>query len=467
MNFNLDLVILKVLISNKKYALEFVNEYDAKLFSPEVWNFANVIINYIKNYKELPTLRIISERLNKGNNSKLLENINKIWEQINSVVYDDKEYLHDLEKLKKRFAEKQIITIKEKLGSLDPGNIDVNRVVNDIQKSIHSVNSISQTKSYERKTLKEALPSFTERFNAKKNNPDLETGIKTGYSFLDYSCNGLKPADFLIIAGESGFGKSLFLNNLSLQIWLQQNSIFNGNNFTEGKNVVFFSLEMPYDDCFNRIIGRLSGVPIRKIENAALNKEEFHKVKQALDFIKNYPYNFEIIDISDVCANDCNAILDDIHYQVDVVAVDYLGIMNTNERSDDDDWLKQGQCAYELRAIGRKRQIPILSAAQLNRKNPNKSSEENIGLNRLARSGTIATHATTILQIESRDKEELFNDINIHIIKQRKGPKLKGRLLKDLSCATLLDIPGEYSEMDNYFTDMDDISEQIEDLELS
>lgn len=463
MSDNLDLSILKTLITNKKQAIDFANTCDAKLFSSDVWNFANIITSYTKTFKDIPTLRVITERLSKGNNEKLVESITKTWAQLSSVTANEREFAHDLEKLKKRFAEKQIFTLKESLIKFEPGTMDISKALNEIQKTTKSIGDLSGNRSYERKTLKDALPGFTEKFNAKKNNPNLEAGIKTYYSFLDYSCNGLKPADFIIVAGESGFGKSLFLSNLSIQIWLQENSPTSNILKSDGKNVVFFSLEMPYEDIFNRIVARLSGIPIKKIENASLTKSEFHKMKQALDFINNYPFNFEIVDMSsDVCANDIDNVLEDIPYNIDVIAVDYLGIMKTNNDSNEEDWLKQGQVAKELRSIARKRQVPMLSAAQLNRKTKGKSSADNIGLDRLARSGTIATHATTVIQIENREKEELHSDIMLWIIKQRKGPKVSGRLLKNLSCATLLDIPTDYDNEDIFKSE--DISEQIDDL---
>ena len=56
----LDLSILKTLVTNKKHALDFVNECDDKLFSTELWNFANLTISYIRTYKDLPTLRVIT-----------------------------------------------------------------------------------------------------------------------------------------------------------------------------------------------------------------------------------------------------------------------------------------------------------------------------------------------------------------------------------------------------------------------
>ena len=118
MSHELDLVILKTLLNNKKHGLDFANDHDTKLFSPDVWNFANVVVGYIRTYKELPTLRVITEKLSKGNNDKLVDNIKKIWAEIEQVDYNDREYKHDLEKMKKRFAEKQLSAMKESFAKL-------------------------------------------------------------------------------------------------------------------------------------------------------------------------------------------------------------------------------------------------------------------------------------------------------------------------------------------------------------
>jgi len=347
---SVDLSVLKVLCNNKKHALEFITECDSKLFNPDVWNFANILVNYIKTYKETPTLRILTERLSKGNNDKLIEHVNQVWSAIENFSYDEKEYHHDLDKLKKRFAEKQILSIKTSLSQFDLGSVDVNKAINDMQKAVQTIKSLDNSKTYESKNIKEFLPLFVEKFNQKKENPELEVGIKTKYSFFDFATNGVKPADFVLIAGESGFGKSLFLNNIAIQTWMQDNKVGQKDNFTEGKNIIYFSLEMPYEDCFNRLISRLSGVPSRNIENARISKEDFVKIKQSLDFIKNYPNTFKIVDIADASANDLEAILSNSEERYDVVFIDYLGIMNTNEKSDEADWLKQGLISYEVRA---------------------------------------------------------------------------------------------------------------------
>lgn len=94
MNNELDLIILKVISTNKKYGIDFANEFDVtkqQFFSPEVWNFANLLVGYLRTYKEVPTLRVFTERLSKGSNEKLLENVKSIWAQLEKIQYDDKE----------------------------------------------------------------------------------------------------------------------------------------------------------------------------------------------------------------------------------------------------------------------------------------------------------------------------------------------------------------------------------------
>jgi replicative DNA helicase len=463
----LDLQILKAITTNRKCALEFVSENDAKLFAPEVWNFANVVINYIKNYKDTPTLRVITEKFNKNSNEKLIEYINKIWKEVESVKYDEKEYKHDLEKLKLRFAEKQLFNAKESLNKVDFNSLDVNKTVSELQKTIQNVKNLSQSKTYESKSLKDALPWFTENFKLKKENPDFNKGMSTGYSFIDWATNGIKPSDFVLVCAESGHGKSTLLSNMATNIWKQSNTL-DSNNFVAGKNIVYFSLEMPYENCFNRLVSSLSGVPYKKIENAKCNKEELVRLRKALDFINRYPNNFTIVDIPRMAsANDMEAIINDLkqEHPIDAVFVDYLGIMTPNETKEEQDWLKQGIISYELREIARAHHVPMFSAVQLNRKGKSSSEDDSIGLHRLSRSSAIATNATTIIQLVSRDKEAMYPTCKYALIKNRNGPLGSGQLIKKLDCSTFLDDPIEINN-DYEVLDQDDISDDVDDLEL-
>lgn len=465
---DLEMRVLKTITTNKKFGLDFANENDPRLFSGELWNFANVVVGYIKTHKDLPTIRVINEKLSKGNNENLLKKINSVWDALQKVQVDDKEYKHDLEKIKKRFAEKTLLDTSGVLSKLEPGNIDVNKAVVELQKTIQSIKGLSQTRAYERRTLKDDVPFFRDEYNAKLNDPNFDAGIKTGYSFLDHVTDGLRPGELLLIGGESGGGKSMLLMNMALQIWLGQNNIDMTDNFLPGNNVMYFSLEMPFKPCRNRVLGRLSSNPTKLIRTANLGKDEAVKLKKVLKFVSNYPNQFEIIDIPRGATMESLELIFEeakVLYDPKVIVIDYLGLMDYEGGKDMDDWLKLGKIAERIHEFARVHNVTVLSAVQLNRSKGTKE-EDKIGLHRIGRSALIMTNANIAIQIETRANEKNFPDMKYHVIKNRDGELGDGRLIKNLACGTLLDEKTEEDPTTFEMRDPDDISEKIELLDI-
>lgn len=469
---DLDLVILKTITTNKKHGLDFANEFDQtkqQFFSTDVWNFANLIVGYLRTYKELPTLRVLTEKLAKGNNEKLIDNVKKVWETLERLNYNDKEFKHDLEKMKKRFAEKQISSIQSSLTKFTEGNIDVGKAMSEMQKTVQSIKSLSQTKAYDRKTLKEAVPVFREEYNAKMADPNFDQGIKCGYSYLDNVTDGMRPGELILFGGESGAGKSMLLMNVAIQLWLQGNTLeTEDGQFGPGNNILYFSLEMPFKPCLNRVLSRLSGNPSKLIRNAKLNQEEANKLKKTLKFINRYPYEFEIVDIPrGATMESLELIYEDAkaHYDPKVIVIDYLGLMDY-DGADMEDWLKLGKISEKIHEFARVHNCIVLSAVQLNRAKGGKDTDDKIGLHRIGRSALIMQNANIAIQIETRPNEKQYPDMYYHVIKNRDGELGKGKLIKNLSCGTLLDDKVEEDNTEFYDRDPDDISEKIELLDI-
>jgi len=464
----LDLHILKTLISNKKHSADFANEYDAKLFEPDIWNFATLILSYIKTYKDTPTKRVIIEKLGKTNN-KLIDYVENVWKEIDSVSYDDREYKFDLERLKKRYAEKELLELKDKLAGLEVGRIDVNKQLVELQKVTQNVKALNQVKSYERKTLKDSVGQFKEEYNAKMDNPTFDKGLLTGYSFLDHATDGLRPGELLLIGAESGGGKSMLLMNMAIQLWMQNNTIDMESEFTKGIDVLYFSLEMPFKPTLNRVMSRLANVPSQKIRNAKLNQEDMGRIKKALKFIKNYPNQFEIIDIPRGATMEAmEQMFEDAKSQFNpkVVVIDYLGLMDYDGGKDMDDWLKLGKIAEKIHEFARVHNIIVLSAVQLNRIKAGKESEDAVGMHRIGRSALVIMNANIALQLIKHNKnEDLHSCMEYAIIKNRDGMLGKGRLIKNLKCATLIDERYEPDTSTYDLYSIDDISEKLEKLE--
>jgi len=464
MNYSeLDLIILKELISNKNHALDFVSDCDSSLFQPECWNAAHIIISYIKTYKEIPTLKVLTEKLQKGNN-KVVDYLKNVWQEIENVNSISIEFKFNVEKIKKRFAEKQIILAKDNLLKFESG-MDITVPVKELQKTVQSIKNLNKIKTFTKMTLKDYVPIFREEYNAKLNDPNFDAGILTGYSFLDSATDGLRPGEMLLIAAESGGGKSMLLMNMAVQIWLQSNSIEMESNWNNGYNILYFSLEMPYKLCTNRILARLSGVPTKKIKKANLNAEQATKLKKALRFISKYPYQFDIIDLPrGATIQTIEQIYEETKnfYTPHIVVIDYIGLMEYESNSLDD-WLKLGKISESCHEFGRVHNCNVLSAVQLNRVK-GKEIEDRVGLHRIGRSGLIMHNADIGIQINKRANEENYSDMEAYLIKLREGPLNKGRFIKNMACASLLDDKQE--EDYNNSTEAFDISEQAEALDI-
>jgi replicative DNA helicase len=465
---NLEMRVLKTIVSNKKHGLDFTNDNDPKLFSGEMWNFANLVTGYIKTYKEIPTLRVLTEKLAKGNNEVLIKKVTSVWEQLEKTHVDDKEYKHDLENLKKRFAEKQLMDAGNLLSKLQSGNVDVTKTVAELQKTVQSIKSLSQVRTFERRTLKDDVPFFRDEYNAKLEDPNFDAGIKTGYSFLDHVTDGLRPGELMLIGGESGGGKSMLLMNVALQIWLGNNTIDMEDNFLPGNNVMYFSLEMPFKPCRNRVLGRLSSNPTKLIRTAKLNNDEAAKLKKVLKFVSKYPNQFEVIDIPrGATMESLEMIYEEAKtmYDPKVIVIDYLGLMDYEGGGDMEDWLKLGKIAERIHEFARVHNVTVLSAVQLNRSKGTKE-EDKIGLHRIGRSALIMQNANIAVQIETRANEKNFPDMKYHIIKNRDGELGSGSMIKNLSCGTLIDNKIEEDPTTFELRDADDISERLELLDV-
>lgn len=465
-----DLRILKALVSDDAVTREFVANYDHNLFMGDAKPFAQKVLSYYIGYHTLPTRRVMMEIA--GEDQALRTEIEFAWDELDRVEYNASEFKWDLDKIKDRYAGQKLATIREGIANLDNGgNLDEQLL--SIRINLDAAERIRKGResSYTQKTLKEYMPEFREEFIRKSKNPELGRGLLTGYSYLDYVTNGLSPADMLVIGGETGAGKSMFLNNMAIQMWLQGSELDLG---VKGANVQYFSLEMPYDQCVRRTMARLSGISTYGLRDCQLTDDkQLQDLAKAANFINKFPYEFEVVDIPrgvtvrTIEARYLEAVANG--RAPDIVVIDYIGLMEVESHLTVDDWLKLGHIAGELHEFSRTYNVIVLTAVQLNRPK-GKKPDEIIGLHRIGRSSLIMHHATVGLQIETRIDEDTFDDMPYHIIKNRNGEQGTHLLKKSFRNATVIDLKpyepmhddgiGDYS---NATPAMEDISAHLDD----
>lgn len=97
--------------------------------------------------------------------------------------------------------------------------------------------------------------------------PDL---ISTGLPSLDKALGGgIKPADFVLIGGRTGMGKSALGFNIAAAAALR------------GEPTAIYSPEMTENDVMRRIMSNMASIPYAKIRGGALSQKEFDRLAEA------------------------------------------------------------------------------------------------------------------------------------------------------------------------------------------
>jgi len=457
MNEELDLKILKGILTDKVNALTFSYRYDHTLFDEDIQNFAKLVLDYTKHFRSPPTKRTLIER--HKNNAALTAIIDSAWDEIDGTDYDSTEFNFDLGELKKRFQVRAVEEIRAKAALDDPDSPDnPEEYFNNLSLQISRVTSLDLERTHTQRPVGDYIEDFKEAYEARKLNPQEDVKIKCHYSMIDTVCGGYAPGELIMIGGETNSGKSMFLNNMAKQIWMQENTIDTApEDFKRGYNVLYFSLEMPYHDCFIRFLSSLANVPQRTLSSSELSPEDEKNVKKAYDFIKNYQeagYYFDIVDVPrNLTIEEVELRFNDamLRYRPDIVVVDYMGLMHSTALAKEQDWLKMGGIAASLHEFARAYDCVVITAAQLTdlKRNAQGSKDESrrVGVHRWGRSSLIMHNVNLGIQIETRPNERSFPDLKIHIVKNRNGPLGQGNLVKNFANASLVDVPFDENEV--------------------
>jgi len=181
--------------------------------------------------------------------------------------------------------------------------------------------------------------------------------VSTGWNGLDRKLfGGMNRGELNIFAGGSGSGKSLFMQNLSLN-WLQQ-----------GLNGVYITLELSEELSAMRIDGMVTGFPSRdvfkKVEEVEL------KVKMAAKKCGQFRLKYLPAQSN---VNDIRAYLKELQIQTglkaDFIMIDYLDLLMpvSAKVSPNDQFIKDKYVSEELRNLAREMDLLLVTASQLNR----------------------------------------------------------------------------------------------------
>jgi KaiC/GvpD/RAD55 family RecA-like ATPase len=180
----------------------------------------------------------------------------------------------------------------------------------------------------------------------------------TGWKSVDDKLfGGLNRGEITIFAGQSGAGKSLFLQNLAVN-WAMA-----------GMNVVYLSLELSEKLCAMRVDAMITGYETRDVMR---NIDDVHMKIRASQ--QKHQGSLRIKQMPNGCTtNDLRAFIKEyeIHSgkKVDAILVDYLDLMSPMSKkiSAENLFVKDKYVTEELRNLAVELDIITVSASQLNR----------------------------------------------------------------------------------------------------
>lgn len=283
-------------------------------------------------------------------------------------------FLLALKDIQENYYEKDIGDVNEFLQRAEDkiSRITETRRVGDFQTAREVSSRVS-------KTIETLKPSATD---------DMVTGIPTGFKQLNITTHGFHEGEFIVVAARTGVGKTAFSLNLAY------NAAVKGN-----LPVAYFSLEMPSEQLFKRLLSSDSGVEHNSIITGfKLGEREKLALQQSCTFLGGTKMYFEEtsgIQILDLMAKARK--LKAKEPDLALIVVDHIGLVGTNLKNKSSD--RQAEVQYVSKALKKlalELKIAIIAVTQLNRKAEDRPNGEPM-LTDLRESGSIEQDADVVL----------------------------------------------------------------------
>lgn len=485
----LDLTILNYCLRDTKWMLEV-----SKVIKPEYFSHSTIQLLYdviLTNFKD-PKIKgvldwpaIDNYVRGKGLPEESVQRLQKAYQGAKTFTLDGEPPAEDsfrywIDRLKERRSVFVVNEAHKELQEKLTEHADSETLKKSIEETLLELSSINQAEVFDEGDIGDDVDNMWAEYEAIESQPNVYRGVMTGYPSLDNITNGFQGSEMIIIAGMEGTGKSILMQNMGVNAWLGTNRPDSPVIADNGHNILYFTLEMPRSNrgeitsgsyLNKRIWACVSELPLEKIRKGILNPEEKKHLKDTADFIKTYreKKKFYVVDIprgarvEDIEIKYLEIMAKNPDFPIDLVIIDYLGIMAGAE-SDESDWQAQGNIAAGIHEFARGYNIPVLTAVQLNRPQGGLSlDKQKYNNTRVARSAMITQNANMVMVIGCRDNEEIYPDMPLYLTKMRDGQKGAITLTKAFDKMKVYD--GSPVSLDDDMGEFEDFGDDIIEFE--
>lgn len=314
---------------------------------------------------------------------------------------------------------------------------DISKVAAILEKEISL--AAGQDGAYQTATAKELVLGYADHLEAKMG----ELGIRTGFQCVDNMLGRVSAGNMIVLGGRSGQGKTEFacawaLNAAELQ----------------GKNVVFFSMEMSKEEIMDRFVAIKAGISPSLLDNPKeldagdWGQSAWPKVTAALSYLEDL--NLHVHDQPDMKLSQIKAVLKKVERDtgrpVDIVFIDYL--QNMCRTIYPSVYESVAANSRGTKQLAKDFGIPIVQLAQLSREVEKQNRDPKPS--DIRECGQIEADADKIIFLVSNDDEHNQGLKKVVFAKMRQGKKGDIAIgFKD----------GHFHDTDQKYMDDDDLQE--------
>lgn len=203
-------------------------------------------------------------------------------------------------------------------------------------------------------TITEAMREWVEELEDRVEDHGDRMGIPTGFPSLDQTMGAMEGGELVVVAGRPGMGKTTLAMNIAENAMLR-----------DDRSVLVFSLEMPRKELVNRMASSISALDMAALKKPRqMGEVEWSKVTQAIRAVHGKPMRID--DTGALHVQQLRARARVAHQQqpVQMVIVDYLGLLRADGRSL---YEQVTEISGQLKALAKELDVPVIALSQLNR----------------------------------------------------------------------------------------------------
>ncbi|MGH2359708.1 MAG: replicative DNA helicase, partial [bacterium] len=262
--------------------------------------------------------------------------------------------------------------------------------------------------------MSDAVSAFLDAMETHATSGDGIVGIRTGLPRLDALVRGLKPRQFIVIAGRPGHGKSACM----VQIALHAATV-------EQKIVGMFSLEMGREEMMLRFVSVSGQIDNQRILTHGLTEMDYTKVAGALNTISAAPLYVDDSAVRTMFELRAKARHLQTTVGLDMVMLDYIQLVPGDKVYRDNRNLQLAEISRSLKLLAKDLAIPVVALSQLSRDLEKRKNKVPV-LSDLRDTGALEQDADIVIFVyrESlyKQTEENRDVAMLKVAKVRNGP---------------------------------------------